>query len=216
MGEILILIIFGVWVIISGKIKITKAFSLDGKLARLYGLAFVISILPVSKTIELLISKVFLSNDNSGSVWSVVIHYIFLISYAILLTLPFLIFKIKNENTNSKISSLNHPKVKHLTLEIALDLKLEPSFLTFIFTEKRPECFDNWCETGGWTSYVPDNYEIAYPIWSTNSDQTLILISNGIISYGKGYHDCNEIEIISKRILVFKEGDVLYSFKRQE
>jgi hypothetical protein len=198
MGQTFILIIFGLWVIISGKIKLSKNLSFDSYQARLFGLAFVISIVPISIAIDFLISKVFISNENSGSIWRVVIHYIFLISYVILLTIPFLKYKKMSERSKSKRLSLNHPKVSPITFEIALSLKLEPSFLAFIFAEQRPECFQNWCEIGGWTCFVPDNFEIAYPIWSTNSDQILILISNGLISYGKGYHDCNEIEMISK------------------
>ncbi|MEZ6058603.1 MAG: hypothetical protein R3C01_18030 [Planctomycetaceae bacterium] len=94
---------------------------------------------------------------------------------------------------------LNHPKVKRLTREIAISLAIAPTFVDFVFAEKRPECFRYWVEdiNGGWTCYVPDEFDVAFPLWSTNADQTLILVKGSTFSFGKGWHDNPDMEMIS-------------------
>ncbi len=94
---------------------------------------------------------------------------------------------------------LNHPKVKPLTREIASSLAIDQTFIDFVFADKRPECFRYWVEVvnGGWTCYVPDEFDVAYPLWSTNADQTLILVNGSTLSYGKGWHDNPDMEMIS-------------------
>jgi hypothetical protein len=94
---------------------------------------------------------------------------------------------------------LNHPKVKPLTREIASSLAIAPTFINFVFAEKRPVWFRYWVEdiNGGWTCYVPDEFDVAYPLWSTNADQTLILVKGATLSFGKGWHDNPDMEIIS-------------------
>lgn len=84
------------------------------------------------------------------------------------------------------MDDLNHPKVKPFTREIASALAIDPAFVDFVFAEKRPECFRYWVEdvTGGWTCYVPDDFDVAYPLWCTNADQTLILVNESTASFG--------------------------------
>jgi hypothetical protein len=95
---------------------------------------------------------------------------------------------------------LNHPKVTPFTRKIASQLRLDPTFVNFVFAKERRKCFRNWCEDaeGGWTCFVPDSVTAAFPLWSTNADQTLLLISGNEISYGMGYHDNPDIEMISQ------------------
>lgn len=98
------------------------------------------------------------------------------------------------------MEDLNHPKVKVFTREIACDLAVDPQFVDFVFAENRPECFRYWVEDvqGGWTCYVPDEFDVAYPLWCTNADQTLILVKASTLSFGKGWHDNPDIEMISE------------------
>ena len=97
------------------------------------------------------------------------------------------------------MSDLDHPKVAPFTQDVARGLQIEPSFVDFVFAVERPVCFQYWCESvdGGWTCFVPDEIDIAYPLWSCNADQTLLLLSHGNISFGKGYHDAADMEMIS-------------------
>ncbi len=85
----------------------------------------------------------------------------------------------------------NHPKVKLFTPDIASELRLDQTFVNFVFAKERPDLFRYWCEDveGSWTCYVPDDVSVAYPLWSTNSDQTLLLLSETKISFGTGWHD---------------------------
>ncbi len=39
---------------------------------------------------------------------------------------------------------LNHPKVRAFSREIASQLKLERSFVDFVFADTRPECLRYW------------------------------------------------------------------------
>jgi hypothetical protein len=95
---------------------------------------------------------------------------------------------------------LNHPKVKTFTREVATRLRLDSTFVNFVFSKDRPACFRYWCEdvNRGWTCFVPDNADIAYPVWSTNADQTLVLVAGSKASYAKGWHDNPDIEMISE------------------
>lgn len=98
------------------------------------------------------------------------------------------------------MNSLNHPKVKPLTREIANDIGLEPSFIEFVFATSRPSYFQYRIEdpATGWTCFLPDNIDVAYPLWSTNADQTLVLISNGEVAFAKGWHDLADIEMLAR------------------
>lgn len=95
---------------------------------------------------------------------------------------------------------LNHPKVTLLTPEIASKLGLDATFIRFVFAKEKPECFRSWCEDAsrGWTCFVPESVDRAYALWSTNANQTLVFVSDQKLSYGKGYHDCPEIQLISQ------------------
>jgi hypothetical protein len=98
------------------------------------------------------------------------------------------------------MNDLNHPKVTPFTREIASRLLLDSTFVDFVFAKMRPECFRYWCEDvdGGWTCFVPDSVDVAYPLWSTNANQTLILVADSEISYAKGWHDAPDIAVISQ------------------
>ena len=98
------------------------------------------------------------------------------------------------------MNDLNHPKVKRFTREIASALAIDRSFADFAFASNRPDCFRYWVEdvNRGWTCYVPDDIDVAYPLWCTNADQTLILVKGSTLSFGKGWHDNPEMEIISE------------------
>lgn len=98
------------------------------------------------------------------------------------------------------MDDLNHPKVKPFTREIASALALDQTFVDFVFADKRPECLRYWVEdvTRGWTCYVPEEFDIAYPLWCTNADQTLILKIGSTLRFGKGWHDNPEMEMISE------------------
>jgi hypothetical protein len=100
----------------------------------------------------------------------------------------------------SDMRDLNHPKVKPFTREIASRLGLDSTFVNFVFAKERPVCFRYWCEDvkGGWTCFVPETADVAYPLWSTNADQTLILVAGSEVSYAKGWHDNPDIEMISQ------------------
>ncbi len=99
-----------------------------------------------------------------------------------------------------EIRDLNHPKVKAFSREIARELALDPTFVDFVFAENRPECFEFWVENvqRSWTCYVPDTFDVAYPLWRTGADQTLILRKGDAISFGKGWHDNPDMEMISE------------------
>lgn len=101
---------------------------------------------------------------------------------------------------SAAMDELNHPKVKAFTRKIASDLALDPAFVEFVFSEKRPDCFEHWVEDvgSGWTCYVPDEFDVAYPLWSTNADQTLILVKGATLSFGKGWHDNPDMEMIAE------------------
>lgn len=103
-------------------------------------------------------------------------------------------------NSEANMCNLNHPKVRQFTPEIASELQLDQRFVNFIFAKERPEQFRYWCEgvTGSWTCYIPDNVTVAYPLWSTNANQTLLLLTENRISYGNGCHDNPNIEMLSR------------------
>ena len=89
------------------------------------------------------------------------------------------------------MSDLNHPKVKLLTPDVARQLALGAVFTDFLFAQSRPGCFSFWVDppTRGWTSYVPDHVDVAYPLWSTNADQTLLCVGENRRWFMQGYHD---------------------------
>ncbi len=95
---------------------------------------------------------------------------------------------------------LNHPKVRVFSCEVASHLRLEPSFVDFVFADYRPECLRNWVEDAhtGWTCYVPEEFDVAFPLWCCNADQTLILGKGSEIFFGEGWHDNAEMEMISR------------------
>jgi hypothetical protein len=95
---------------------------------------------------------------------------------------------------------LNHPKVTPFTRDVGSRLHLDPTFVDFVLSKHRPECFEYWCADSdrGWTCFIPEKIEVAYPLWCTNADQTLLLTAGGEISYAKGWHDNPDIEMIAR------------------
>lgn len=98
------------------------------------------------------------------------------------------------------MDSLNHPKVKVLTREIASGLGLDATLIDFVFAKTRPSYFDYRVEdpSAGWTCYLPEDTEVAYPLWSSNADQTLVIVSDGELAFARGWHDASDIEMLSK------------------
>jgi hypothetical protein len=98
------------------------------------------------------------------------------------------------------MDDLNHPKVRPFTRQIASALALDQTFVDFVFADTQPECLRHWVEdvTRGWTCYIPDEFDVAYPLWCTNADQTLILKKGSTIRFAKGWHDSPDMEMISK------------------
>ncbi|MEZ6045232.1 MAG: hypothetical protein R3C11_06545 [Planctomycetaceae bacterium] len=98
------------------------------------------------------------------------------------------------------MDDLNHPKVRKFTREIGRRLRIDESFLDFVFADKRPDCFQYWVEdvASGWTCYVPDEFDVTYPLWSTNANQTLLLVTGDSLVFGQGYHDSPEVNLIAK------------------
>lgn len=97
---------------------------------------------------------------------------------------------------------LNHPKVSSLSRNLAVDLGFPSDFIKFIFSNERPPSFDYWVEETerSWACFIPDEYSAAYPLWSTNGDQTLALKSDNDLVFAKGWHDNPDIEFISKSL----------------
>lgn len=100
------------------------------------------------------------------------------------------------------MNDLNDPKVKPLTREAAANLGLEPEFVAFLFSGSRPACFDYWVENPdkGWTCYVPPDVDVAYPLWCTNGDQTLVCVGQGRRWFMHGYHDDVEVHDIASTV----------------
>lgn len=98
------------------------------------------------------------------------------------------------------MEDLNHPKVQPYSRDIGVRYGLELKFLDFIEATDRPRCFRYRVEDVemAWTCYVPDKFDVAYPLWSTNGDHTLLLVSNEEIWFGKGWHDHPAMEMISR------------------
>lgn len=94
---------------------------------------------------------------------------------------------------------LNHPKISKFTRDVAATLDVDRSFAEFVFVESKPACFEFRCQPAecGWTCYVPDNVDVAYPLWSSNADQTLLIVSRGAVTFADGYHDDPTIDRIS-------------------
>ena len=97
-------------------------------------------------------------------------------------------------------SDMNHPKVKPLTLQIAREIELDERLIELIFADTVPECFEYRIEPieGSWTCNIPDEYDVAYPIWSCNGDQTLVCLKGKETHFIEGYHDDPEIKRVSR------------------
>lgn len=97
------------------------------------------------------------------------------------------------------MQDLNHPKISTFTRNVAATLNVERSFVDFVFAESKPSCFEFRCQPAqsGWTCYVPDDVDVAYPLWSSNADQTLLTVSRGAVAFADGYHDDPTFDRIS-------------------
>jgi hypothetical protein len=100
------------------------------------------------------------------------------------------------------MNDLNDPKIRPLTVEVAASLGLEQAFVAFLFAASRPACFDYWVESPerGWTSRVPSNVDVAYPLWCTNGDQMLLCEGQGRRWFRQGYHDGDEARDVAKSV----------------
>ncbi|PQO43869.1 hypothetical protein [Blastopirellula marina] len=98
------------------------------------------------------------------------------------------------------MDDLHHPKVSPFDRNIAASLNLQPAFIDFVFAESKPACFDFRCEPAenGWTCFIPDEIDVAYPLWSANADQTLLLVRSDGCYYGHGYHDDPTVAYVSR------------------
>jgi len=83
------LIIIGLIVLIMGKLKLTKTITLNGKSARWYGLTLILTALPFALIVGGLIAAITPDAVLSHPLWRRVINYTVLISYMVILALPF-------------------------------------------------------------------------------------------------------------------------------
>jgi hypothetical protein len=99
-------------------------------------------------------------------------------------------------------SSLAHPKVSAFTPVVAARLRLDPAFVAFVFASDKPESFSYWCDPAdeGWSIAVPDDWEAAYPLWSTNGNQTLLLRSGTSYAFAHGSHDDEDVDIVAQTV----------------
>ncbi|MCA9616695.1 MAG: hypothetical protein KC586_28245 [Myxococcales bacterium] len=95
---------------------------------------------------------------------------------------------------------LNHPKVAPFTREVARALRLDPSFVEFVLASEKPECMSYWCEepTAGWAAWVPDEWEVAYPLWCTGSNPTVILCAGDTHVFAHTYHDSDFVNVVAR------------------
>ena len=94
---------------------------------------------------------------------------------------------------------MNHPKISEFTRTVGSNHKLSDRFVNFILSNAKPPCFDFRCEpaANGWTCFVPDDVDVAYPLWSVNGDQTLLLVNSAGLRFAYGYHDEPDVDIVS-------------------
>ncbi len=98
------------------------------------------------------------------------------------------------------MNDLAHPRVSEFTHDVAKTLKLDKAFVEFVLNPSRPACFSYRCApaANGWTCFVPDDAEVAHPLWSCNANQTLIFVSQGTVLYAKGSHESPTIDPIAR------------------
>lgn len=94
---------------------------------------------------------------------------------------------------------MNHPKISEFTCAVGINYKLSDRFVNFVLAKTKPPCFDFRCEpaANGRTSFVPDDVDVAYPLWSANADQTLMLVNSAGLRFAYGYHDESDVDIVS-------------------
>lgn len=97
------------------------------------------------------------------------------------------------------MSDLIHPKVKEFSADVAKEFNLDEKFTEFVLSDNKPLCFEYRVEnpSNGWTCYLPDEVEVAYPLWSCNADQTLLCVDKGGYWFARGYHDDHDLNRIS-------------------
>jgi len=83
------LIIIGLIVLIVGEVRLTKAIMLNGKSARWYGLALMLTALPFALIAGRLIAAITPDAVLVHPLWKRVINYTVLIGYMVILALPF-------------------------------------------------------------------------------------------------------------------------------
>ena len=83
------LILIGLIVLIIGKVRLTRSIRLTGKRARWYGLSLLVTAIPFTLVVGTVVAYITPESVLSSVLWSRVINYGLLISYMILLALPF-------------------------------------------------------------------------------------------------------------------------------
>jgi protein-S-isoprenylcysteine O-methyltransferase Ste14 len=85
----ILMIMIGVVVLVVGKLKLTRSLVLVGKRARMYGLALIITAIPFALIVGGLIAVMIPESILAHPAWGRIINYTLLISYLVLLALPF-------------------------------------------------------------------------------------------------------------------------------
>ena len=101
------------------------------------------------------------------------------------------------------MTDLNDPRVKPLSREMAASLGFDPEFVDFVFASVQPGCLQYSVQKKdlGWTCHVPDDVEVAYPLWSTHSgDQILVCVGGGRRWFMRGFHGEPDALAISKTV----------------
>ncbi len=84
-----LLMLFGLWVIITGKVIITKNISFAGKKARIYGLLLIALSVPWSVVVSYLLQLVLPASLLVNSYVEIIINAILIILFVVLLAIPF-------------------------------------------------------------------------------------------------------------------------------
>jgi len=101
------------------------------------------------------------------------------------------------------VDDLNDPKVRPFSRAIGQQLGLEPKFIDFVFSPHHHDFFRYRVESVGesWTAIIPPDVSAAYPLWSSNGEQTLVCVNGEGLWFGLGWHDgSDDPEYLSKSV----------------
>ena len=85
----ILIVIIALYVLISGKFRITRSFSVTGKRARWYGATLLVALVPAVMLIRSILPLIFPEAFLIDPVWSRMLNAAFLFAYMFLLALPF-------------------------------------------------------------------------------------------------------------------------------